>query len=85
MPQRASIRKSRTALGARLRELRRAKGLTQQQVADAIGVEQKDISRWELWGKIRIETLIQLSVQYDASLDYIVRGVERVQHAETAA
>ena len=33
--------------GARLRACRREKGMTQQELADAIGVSNKTISRWE--------------------------------------
>jgi transcriptional regulator with XRE-family HTH domain len=34
-------------LGGRLRELREAAGLTQQQVADAVGCSWQAVSRWE--------------------------------------
>ncbi|PYG87211.1 helix-turn-helix protein [Ruminiclostridium sufflavum DSM 19573] len=36
-----------TALGDRIRELRRTKGLTQKQLADLIGAKHNSISDWE--------------------------------------
>lgn len=35
-------------LGARIRELRKHKGLTQEQLAEALGIDQKHMSRIEL-------------------------------------
>ena len=32
---------------SKIKQLRLEKGLTQQQLADKIGVKQKDVSRWE--------------------------------------
>lgn len=39
--------KDDSAIGDRLRGLREARGLTQSQVADAIGVDAQTVSRWE--------------------------------------
>ena len=74
MTQRASIRKTRPALGGRLRELRLARGLTQRQVGKLLDVDQSHVSKWEKRGGIGMEYLIELAALYDASLDYIVRG-----------
>lgn len=38
---------SDSTFGDKLRELRKAKGLTQQQLADATGLSQNAISHWE--------------------------------------
>jgi transcriptional regulator with XRE-family HTH domain len=48
-----------TTFGERLKELRVAKGLTQQQLSDASGLSQNGISQWELgkrepdWSAVR--------------------------------
>lgn len=76
MPQRARRRKTRPDLGGRLRELRLARGLTQKQVGKLLEVDQSHVSKWEKRGGIEIENLVYLAVLYDASLDYIVRGVQ---------
>lgn len=34
-------------MGEKLRSAREAAGLTQQQLAEKVGVQQRDISRWE--------------------------------------
>ena len=34
-------------MGEKLRAARKAAGMTQQQLAEAVGVTQRDISRWE--------------------------------------
>jgi transcriptional regulator with XRE-family HTH domain len=41
------------ALGARIAELRRDRELTQQQVADALGISQKTLAHYEV-GRLRI-------------------------------
>lgn len=59
--------KSPTELfGARIRELRKARGLTQDQLAEFLGVEQKHIS------------LIELGKSYP-SLDRLIRIAEALQ------
>ncbi|BCS52632.1 helix-turn-helix domain-containing protein [Geobacter sp. SVR] len=42
------MKATKVLLGERIRELRRSRGLTQEQFADLIGVEQKHVSRLEL-------------------------------------
>lgn len=37
----------REQVGARIRQLRLARGLTQDQLADLVGVQEKTVSRWE--------------------------------------
>ena len=36
----------------KIKQMRQSRGITQQQLADAIGVKQKDISRWETGKRI---------------------------------
>ena len=76
MPRRTPNRKPRAALGRRLRELRLARGLTQEEVGRRLGVRQSHVSIWELRGGIGMQNLIDLAALYGASLDYIVRGVQ---------
>lgn len=60
----------------RLLELRKDKGLTQQAVANMLGIDRSNYSKYEL-GKleINIDMLRKLSKFYEVSTDYIL-GLE---------
>lgn len=65
------------ASGKRLKELRKQAGMTQTQVAEAIGLEPGTISRIERGIKgSSIETLLLFSDVYRVSTDYILKGNE---------
>lgn len=38
---------SQFSLGKKIRELRRARGVTQEQLADALGISFQSVSKWE--------------------------------------
>ena len=57
----------------RIRELRTEHGLTQQMVADYLGVQREVYRRYEVGErKIKVEILIGLANLYDVPCDYIV-------------
>lgn len=60
----------------RIVELRKDKGITQQAVADMLGIDRSNYSKYEL-GKleINIDMLRKLSKFYEVSTDYIL-GLE---------
>lgn len=61
--------------GERLRKLRKAKGLTQQDVADKLKLAKSTISQYESeTNEPDAETFSKLAVLYGASIDYIVVG-----------
>jgi transcriptional regulator with XRE-family HTH domain len=62
-------------MGERLRSQRLAKGLSQAQLAERVGVEQGSISKYE-GGRIQIDpsVLKRLSRELELELDYIVHG-----------
>lgn len=63
--------------GNRLKELRKQQGLTQQQLADRIGVTKSVISFYELKERAPSpEVLIKLSYIFHVSTDYLL-GIER--------
>ena len=57
----------------RLKEARKAKGLTQEQVAEYIGLTQGSYSLWER-GKTKIDnqSLMRLAALFDVSIDYLL-------------
>ncbi|MBE7010747.1 MAG: helix-turn-helix transcriptional regulator [Ruminococcaceae bacterium] len=64
----------------RIRDLREGKKLTQQQVADVLGIRQQVYSKYELGVRaLPIEHLIKLCKFYQASADWILGLKEEVK------
>ena len=63
--------------GATLAELRKAKGWTQLDLADSLGVTDKAVSKWERDIALpEVENLIKISDIFGVSLDSLLRGEE---------
>ena len=61
----------------RIRDLREEHDLTQQQVADAIGITQRKYSYVETGQQqLTADILIKLADFYDVSIDYILRQTQ---------
>lgn len=59
----------------KLKQQRKALGLTQQQAADSLNVTRQAISNWENGNNYPdIPTLINISELYQVSLDYLLKG-----------
>jgi transcriptional regulator with XRE-family HTH domain len=63
-------------IGERIKQLRREKCLTQQQIANTLKIDRSNYSKYEL-GKLEVnnEMLIKLATLFDVSTDYIL-GLE---------
>ena len=62
-------------IGVFLKELRRAKGLTQEQLAEVLNVSSRTVSRWETGSNMPdISMLVEIAVFYDVSIPEIVQG-----------
>ena len=59
-------------MGEKLREARKAAGLTQAQLAERVGCYQKDIARWEAGLEPKALTLKNLAQALDCSMDDLV-------------
>lgn len=60
--------------GEKLQALRRAKGLSQEQLAEALGVTRQAISKWELNASLPdVEKLLALSEFFAVSTDYLLK------------
>ena len=67
------------ASGKRLKELRKQAGKTQEQEAEAVGLEPGTISRIERGAKgMSIDSLLMFSEIYGVSTDYILKGDKTV-------
>ena len=64
----------KSALALRLKMLRREKGLTAQQVADALGIKSATYRRYEIDTKPRDEVYIALAEFFGVSVDYLMSG-----------
>ena len=72
----------RPNIGEFLSALRRSKGLTQQEVADRLGVSNKTVSSWETGASYPdISMLSSIAELYGVTCDEILRG-ERIPPAE---
>lgn len=59
-----------------LKKLRMERNITQKMLADAIGVSQQSINKYENHNiEPDIETLVRLANYFDTSVDYLVRSL----------
>jgi transcriptional regulator with XRE-family HTH domain len=64
--------------GDRIKELRKAKNLTQLELANKLNITDKAVSKWESnQGDPSIDLLIELSKVFDVSIDYLLTGTSR--------
>lgn len=61
--------------GKRIKQLRKAKGLTQEQFAEKVGVSPRMVRAFESGSSgASIDVLVILSELFDTSLDYLILG-----------
>ena len=62
------------ALSEKLYELRKKGALSQEQLAEQLGVSRQAISKWESGKSVpETDTLISISKYFDVSLDYLMK------------
>lgn len=65
------------SIGDRIAEQRRKCNMTQQELADEIGVKREVVAYWERGNRdIKSEHIINLSIALNTSCDYLLRGVD---------
>lgn len=65
----------RIKMEERIQELRRRKGLSQEQLAEILGVSRQAVSKWEGGQSLpEVEKLIAMSALFDVTVDYILKG-----------
>ena len=64
-------------IGQRIADLRKKRGMTQEQLAEALGATRQAVSKWES-GKSApdMETIIRMGVCFGVTMDYLILGVE---------
>lgn len=67
-------------IGERMQALRKSKGISQEQLADIVGVSRQAVSKWESEQSIPdIEKIILLSDYFKVTTDYLLKGTESVE------
>ena len=72
-----------TKVGGFLKELRKEKGITQEQFAEALGVSGRTVSRWETGNNMPdISVLVDIADFYDVSIPEIINGERKSEIME---
>lgn len=70
----------------RIHNLRKAKGISQEELADAVGVSRQAVSKWESEQSIPdIDKVIIMSNYFDVTTDYILKGIEDEKQSDEHA
>lgn len=71
-------------LADRIQNLRKIKGISQEELADKIGVSRQAVSKWESeQSSPDLEKVILLSDYFDVTTDYLLKGIEPKPDAQT--
>lgn len=64
----------------RIQQLRKAKGISQEELADKLGVSRQAVSKWESEQSTPdVEKIILLSEYFEVTTDYLMKGIEAEQ------
>lgn len=67
----------------RIQSLRKSRGLSQEELAEKIGVSRQAVSKWESGQSIPdIEKIISLSNYFETTTDYLLKGIEPEEETE---
>ena len=67
----------------RIQALRKARGITQEQLADAVGVSRQAVSKWEAEQSAPdLERIVAMAEYFDVTTDYLLRGIEPAPKAQ---
>ncbi len=71
----------------RIQQLRKTKGISQEELADQIGVSRQAVSKWESEQSIPdVDKIMKLSDYFEVTTDYLIKGIEQKNsHREDAS
>ena len=73
-------------VGAFLKDLRKEKGITQEQLAEELGVSGRTISRWETGSNMPdISLLVEIAEFFDVSIPEIIKGERKSEDMKEEA
>lgn len=74
--KRENIMKEKSILALKLKQLRREKNVTSEEVASAVGIKPATYRRYEIDTNPKRETFVKLSEYFGVSIDYLVGNEE---------
>ena len=77
------LRMDQIKIGGFLKDLRKEKGITQEQLAEKLGVSGRTISRWETGNNMPdISLLVEIAEYFDVSIPEIIKGERKSEDME---
>ena len=68
----------------RIQNIRKTKGLSQELLADAIGVSRQAVSKWESeQATPDLEKIILMSEYFEVTTDYLLKGIEPIEDTKS--
>lgn len=70
-------------LADRILELRKQKGISQEELADRLGVSRQSVSKWESeQSEPGMDKIIQMSDYFEVTTDYLLKGIDPVSKSD---
>ena len=67
----------------RIQSLRKSKGMSQEELADAVGVSRQAVSKWESeQATPDLDKVVIMSDIFEVTTDYLLKGIEPVKNDE---
>lgn len=64
----------------RIQSLRKTKGISQEQLADVVGVSRQAVSKWESEQTIPdLDKIVTMSEYFGVTTDYLLKGIEPIK------
>lgn len=64
----------------RIQSLRKSKGMSQEELADAVGVSRQSVSKWESeQASPDLDKVVIMSELFEVTTDYLLKGIEPVK------
>ena len=73
------------SMAKRIQDLRKMRGISQEQLAEKVGVSRQAVSKWESEQSIPdLDKIITMSEFFGVTTDYLLKGVESTQLTESS-
>ena len=70
-------------VGDRIQSLRKSKGMSQEELADQVGVSRQAVSKWESeQATPDLDKVVIMSELFEVTTDYLLKGIEPVKMDE---